>query len=1114
MRAFGIPIRNRDTLALAFAFIVVLMTGILAFLARSAVAGSNEQAEVTRRVVEKTDALLSSLKDAETSQRGFLLTGEQKYLEPYEEARTEIPALVDELSRLDATLGRSAEQERVGRLRPLVSAELTELAGAIDLRQRSGLEPALREVRSDRGKALMDQIRNICRDIQQNTFGLAQTQAEKARLAGRWAGSVGIVGSASVLVLLGIATITVRREKSRRELLIEALRQSRDWFQTTLASIGDCVISTDANGKITLMNPVAESLTGWTQDQALGRFLEEVFVIGNATTGAPAENPVATVLREGRVIGLANHTRLTAKDGRIIPIDDSAAPIRHGGGHVAGVVLVFRDVTERYRAQKDLENAEQHYRFLFENNPLPMWVYDVETLGFLGVNHATVEQYGYSREEFAELTLKDIRPTEDVSALLADVRTSHGLHRDGPWRHRRKNGVIFFVEIIAHPIEFMGRNARMVIANDVTDRVRAERAVLDASERLKTIVNTAPLAIWTFDPEGRIMSWNRTAGDLLGWSDDEVIGNQLSVFPEKDFGGHGTNLSEFDQRSAKQDGTPIGTSLETICRCKDGRLLPVTLWSAPLSDHESRDIGRLVVVADISKRKHDEQALAQTEAGFRLLFENNPQPMWVFDEETYRFLEVNHAAVSQYGYSREEFLQRRAPEMRAPQESTPFRPAVSVGAPQNVGLRRHRRKNGTLIEVEIVAHRLEFNGVPAILSVLTDVTEKRVLEEELRQSQKLEAIGRLAGGVAHDFNNLLTVIIGYTDMLRAAIGQGSREREAINEVGLAAERASSLTRQLLAFSRRQVLTPEALNLNRSIQKIQPMLSRLIGENIQIITDLEEGLWSVSADPGQVDQIIVNLAVNARDVMESGGKLTIQTSNAILTGEYSSGHLGVTPGAYVRMVVSDTGHGMDAETRAHIFEPFFTTKDARRGTGLGLAMVYGIIKQSGGDIWVYSEVGIGTSINIYLPRLTAAEEKIEQAPARAPQQGTESVLLVEDEESVRKLITELLEVAGYHVRAVANAEEALQICSDPNIAIDLLLTDLVLSKGTGWEIASKALQARPGLKMLFMSGYSEGAVFGGRSLEKGVNFIQKPFSGTDLRSKIREVIEARSVNRNV
>jgi PAS domain S-box-containing protein len=486
--------------------------------------------------------------------------------------------------------------------------------------------------------------------------------------------------------------------------------------------------------------------------------------------------------------------------------------------------------------------------------------------------------------------------------------------------------------------------------------------------------------------------------------------------------------------------------------------------------------------------------------------------MWVFDAESYRFLEVNHAAISQYGYRREEFLQMRAPEMRAPQDSTPFRPAVNAGAPENVGLRKHRRRNGTLIDVEIVAHRLEFNGVPAILSVLTDVTEKRVLEEELRQSQKLEAIGRLAGGVAHDFNNLLTVIIGYTDMLRAAIRQGSREREAINEVALAAERASSLTRQLLAFSRRQVLTPEALDLNQSIRKIQPMLSRLIGENIQIITELEEGLWRVSADPGQIDQIIVNLSVNGRDAMASGGTLTIRTANANLTDEYSAGHLGVTPGAYVQMVVSDTGHGMDAETRAHIFEPFFTTKEAGRGTGLGLATVYGIIKQSGGDIWVYSEVGIGTSINVYLPRLTAEEEKPEQAPARIPQQGTESVLLVEDEESLRKLVTQLLEVAGYHVRAVTNADEAFQICSDPDVAIDLLLTDLVLSKGTGWEIASKALQVRPSLKILFMSGYSEGTVFGGRSLETGVNFIQKPFSGTDLRSRIRQVIESTPADR--
>jgi len=1058
--------------------------------------GATNEAENSRNALAATEGLLSGLKDAEVGERGYLLTHNALYLQPY---TASLPGIRSAIEKFSDHPPAGADPATISELKSRVASLLELLAAAIADEQRGGVaRPAVD--RANAAKAAMDAIRGLADRL---------TRSEQARLDAKTAAMYSrrdsvrtlLIGgsTAIILFLLAFGMFLNRLMRARDRLFQDAehARQSaqseHDRLNTTLRSIGDAVIVTDAAGRITLMNPVAAQLTGWNDAESEGTEIGKVFPIFNSETGETVANPVSRVLREGLVVGLANHTVLRNRAGRSFPIDDSGAPIRDRSGGISGAVLVFRDVTERYRAQKDLEDAEQRYRLLFENNPQPMWVYDVETLGFLAVNNAAVAQYGYSREEFAHLTLKDIRPETDVPAMVADVAASSGLHRDGPWRHRRKDGAVFFVDIVAHPLEFMGRSARMVIASDVTDRVHAESAVRDAGERLGTIVNTAPLAIWTLDPEGRVTSWNRSAADILAWSAGEVIGKPLVVFPDS-----------LPARHTK--GQPV-SALETTCRRKDGRLLPVTLWSAPLSDHQNQRAGTLLIVADISKTKHDEETLAQTEAGFRLLFENNPQPMWVFDEVHFQFLEVNQAAVSHYGFSREEFLSMRAWEVRAPQDTMPFRPLVNPGAPQNVGLRKHRRKNGAIIEVEIVAHRLEFNGVPAILSVLRDVTERRVLEEELRQSQKLEAIGRLAGGVAHDFNNLLTVIIGYTEILRADASRASRERNAINEIGLAAERASSLTRQLLAFSRRQVLKPEALNLNQSIQKIQPMLSRLIGENIQIMTSLNSDLWNVSADPGQLDQIIVNLAVNARDAMENGGKLTFQTSNVNFTEEDSASHFRVAPGEYVRLVVSDTGHGMDAETRTRIFEPFFTTKEAGRGTGLGLATVYGIVKQSGGDIWVYSEVGLGTSMNVYLPRLATELEKAEKPAAPAPERGTESILLVEDEESLRNLITQVLEISGYQVRAVANADDALRVCDDPSMGIDLLLTDLVLSKGTGWEIASKALQSRPGLKTLFMSGYSEGSVFGGRSIEAGVNFIQKPFTGADLRSRVREILEA-------
>ncbi|HVY91941.1 MAG TPA: PAS domain S-box protein [Bryobacteraceae bacterium] len=1064
-----------------------------------------EEADHARHTLTTVEALLSDLKDAETGERGYLLTRDRRYLEPYTMA---LPHISMDLAEL--TTNVDAAPAAISQVKMRVASMLSLLAQTIESEETGAPARETVQERADAAKAVMDSIRASTDQL---------IQAEQGRLTARTAAMRGrrqqvrrlvAWGSIVILVFLMAFGLFLNRLIRARDQLIEAAERSRDVaegerdrLETTLESIGDAVIVTDAHARVTLINPVAAQLTGWSQSESLGMEIGSVFPIFNAKSGETVANPVKRVLEEGVIVGLANHTVLRHRSGREFPIDDSGAPIRDRTGAIRGTVLVFRDVSERYRTQRELEDAEERYRLMFENNPQPMWVYDVQTMGFLAVNNAAIAQYGYSRDEFLSLTLRDIRPEEDVPALVADIGNSRGLHRSGPWRHMRKDGSVLLVDIIAHPFHFKGREARVIIASDITERVNAESAVRNTTERLSTIVNTSPLAICTLDPDGAVTSWNQASTDMFGWTAEEVIGRPLSSIA-------GEN-SQFDGISERYERGDRIAALETSRRHKMGHLLPVTLWSAPLADHEGRRTGTLIISADISQRKEDERALAQTEAGFRLLFENYPQPMWVFHAKNFQFLEVNQTAIAHYGYSRDEFLAMRATDLRSPQEVDRFTKRVNqetAAVAQNVGSWQHRLKSGKTIEVEIVAHRLTFQGQPAILSVLTDVTEKRKLDEQLRQSQKLEAVGRLAGGVAHDFNNLLTVIIGYADLLRTSIQSGSSEGHAVEEIGLAAERASSLTRQLLAFSRQQVLKAEILNLNESIEKIQPMLARLIGENVQIATELHGELWAVSADPGQIDQIIVNLAVNARDAMSNGGKLAIQTSNVVLTEDYSATHLGVTPGEYVLMSVSDTGHGMDAETQAHIFEPFFTTKEVGRGTGLGLATVYGIVKQSGGEIGVYSEVGMGTSIHVYLPRLHSEDRRgIKSAAPSTPQPGSESILLVEDEDSLRRLIAQLLERAGYAVRSVATVDEALKVCEDRSIAIDLLITDLVLTKGTGWDIAAHALQLRPGLKTLFMSGYSESAAFGERSLDEGINFIQKPFSMSDLRARIRKVLEA-------
>jgi len=383
----------------------------------------------------------------------------------------------------------------------------------------------------------------------------------------------------------------------------------------------------------------------------------------------------------------------------------------------------------------------------------------------------------------------------------------------------------------------------------------------------------------------------------------------------------------------------------------------------------------------------------------------------------------------------------------------------------------------------------------------------RKSEEQLRQWQRVEAIGRLAGGVAHDFNNLLMTILGCSELLLRDFDPGDSRREEVEEIRRAAQRATSLTHQLLAFGRRQVLQPRVLDLNEIVENMNRMLKRMIGEDIQFLTILTPGLWPVKVDPGQIEQVIMNLAVNARDAMPQGGRLTLETSNMNLDEEYARRHISVKPGPYVMMAVTDTGCGMDAVTRSHLFEPFFTTKEKGKGTGLGLSTVYGIIKQSGGNIWAYSEVGRGSAFKVYLPRAEGAVKSYkpkEIAPAVA--KGTETILLVEDEDAVRTMISRVLQGSGYTVLEACQGKEAIEVCRKHRGPIHLMVTDVIMPQMSGRELAERLATVRPKMRVLFMSGYPDKAIVHHGVLDPGTAFLQKPFTLTALENKVREVLE--------
>lgn len=632
-----------------------------------------------------------------------------------------------------------------------------------------------------------------------------------------------------------------------------------------------------------------------------------------------------------------------------------------------------------------LRQSDQQYQLLFECHPQPMWVFDAETLRFIAVNEAAIQRYGYSREEFFGMTVKEIRPQTEVPRLLHDLSAGHrGLDLAGTWKHQKKDGTIIDVEIVSHELVLGGRTAKLVMANDVTGRVREEAKRMQAEEKLRRSEeryrrffeeDLAGDALST--PDGRLLACNPSFVRMFGFAsvDEALSCNLLSLYPNPEARG---GLLDVLRRQGKVE------NYELELRRRDGK--PVH------------------VIANI---------------------------------------------VGKFG------------------------------------------DNGELAEIR---------------TYLFDNTERRQLEEQYRQAQKMEAVGRLTSGIAHDFNNLMTAVLGYSDLALQSLDKNDPLTGDIEEIKKAGERAGALTRQLLAFSRKQLLQPKVIDLNQVVTSMDNMLRHLIGEDIDLVSATSPSLGSVRADVGQIEQVIVNLAVNARDAMPEGGKITIETSNVELDEPYARSHAEVGPGRYVMLAVSDTGHGMDAETRDHIFEPFFTTKQDGKGTGLGLATVFGIVKQSGGSIWVYSEPGRGTTFKIYLPRVDQEAEAIETGQTeRSSARGSETVLLVEDDQAIRSLARRVLEKKGYEVLEADNAEKAILVSNQRQQQIDLLLTDVVLTGASGPKLAAQVRSHRPKIKVLYMSGYTDEAIFRHQVLDAGVAFIQKPFTPESLTRKIREVL---------
>ncbi len=494
---------------------------------------------------------------------------------------------------------------------------------------------------------------------------------------------------------------------------------------------------------------------------------------------------------------------------------------------------------------------------------------------------------------------------------------------------------------------------------------------------------------------------------------------------------------------------------------------------------------------------------------FERLFESGPDPIWVVDRTTLSFLECNQAATERYGYSRDEFLTMNLADLHMPENMRRLNALLAENTYSGPEFSnwKSRTRSGDLLDVDQLIRPVQFRGVDALIVVPADVRDRKLVEEHLLHAQKMEAVGMLAGGIAHDFNNLLTIISGYSQMLLAGMNTGHPERNGVEQILKASERAADLTRQLLAFSRRQVVQPKVVNLNGILNGMSTMLRRLIGEHIDLKIITASDLGSVRADAGQVDQLVMNLVVNARDAMSRGGMLMMETRNVNLDEGYVNQHLTVRAGRYVMLSVTDTGIGMDEKTRSQVFDPFFTTKGEGYGTGLGMSTVYGIVKQGGGAVDLYSEPGKGTVVKIYFPRVDEAAHVEEPAEAKVDG-GRETILLVEDEEAVRRLVRATLEKHGYQVLVAPSGAQALIRSKEHVGKIDLLITDMVMPEMNGRDVSRRIRRLRKDIAVLYMSGYTDLSLQHTGKLASGMQFLQKPFTPTVLARKVREMLDAR------
>ncbi len=898
----------------------------------------------------------------------------------------------------------------------------------------------------------------------------------------------------NVLGLIGISRdITERKRAEEMKLKMAAI----------VHSSSDAIIGSTLDGVITNWNPAAEKIYGYSEDEILGKTLFEL---------TPSENHAE--LREFMEIiptgdAIKNYDTIhTNKALDKIFVAVTISPVLNAEGIIAGASIITRDTTEKKVADRALRQSEERFSVAFWDSPVPTTITTLQNGRFLDVNDSFLQLTNYYREEVIGRTTVDLQWWRNIE------------HRDEMLRRLDQSGKLKHLELVIQTkdgderitlvsfgtIRFKNEECILSQLYDITDRKKAEQALRSSEEWLRSIVRYSSDVISILNKSGIITYESSSCELIFGFACEELTGKSLFDFihPEDIH-----RVKEIFARALKDTGSKSTVQYRFLCSDKSWLDIESTITNYL----DTIAIGGIVLNSrDISERKKAENELKESEQRLKILFEYAPIAYYLSSLDG-TFLDGNLEAERISGWKRKDLVGKPIVEsgllpLEGISKFSEMFGQNQSGKPTGPDEINIIRKDGKKIIVEIRTFPVRINGQNLVLGMATDITDRKILQRELTQSQKMEAIGRLAGGVAHDFNNLLTVINGYSDVLMSRLEHDAETRDKAALIKQAGQRAGSLTKQLLAFSRQQIVQPRLMNLNSTVEELAKMLRRLIGEDIELTINLEPGLGHIKADPMQIEQILMNLAINARDAMPDGGKLIIETTNKSFSEEYSHQHLEIKPGEYAQMIITDTGIGMDEELLSHIFEPFFTTKQEGKGTGLGLATVYGIVKQSHGFIQTYSEPGIGTSFKVYFPIVQGSlSQTNKNTTKRSNLEGSETILIVEDEEAVRTLLSAILKEYGYHVHEAENGLDAIRLFKALKNEVNLIITDLVMPRMNGSELADHMKMSKPEIKILFMSGYTDTAIVQQEFLDSKALFIQKPFYPVEIVQKIRTILDS-------